>query len=405
MDQESDLAWAFVPYPSATVKSSPTGALSSLSFGVKDIFDVAGYPTSVGNPMMLALMGRRERHAAAVQQLLDAGARFAGKTHTEEFAFSIIGSNANFSTPVNGAAPNRYTGGSSSGSAAAVSNGLVDFALGTDTGGSVRVPASHCNLFGLRPTHGLISLVGCWDLAPSLDTCGFFARDLATFARVASVLLPAPKHADSPPRVLVAQDLWSRLSPAVLASLEPARDQVLRAFEKKTGQPARDESVSMGSLDSLTHAFRSIQSTQAWETNGELITKHRIGVSPDVLQRLHAGRDLPDTDRAAAQIFAQRYREYLVNLVGKDGVVVMPTVHDVSPLRTETDPTVLADFRAGALEMTAPASLAGLPQLTLPLAFHQGAPIGISLLGPAGSDRWLIELAAEIELSGLIAGL
>ncbi|MGH1359031.1 MAG: amidase [Burkholderiaceae bacterium] len=404
MDQDSDLAFAFVPYPSAPVKSAPAGSLSSLSFAVKDVFDVAGYPTSVGNPMMLALMGQRERHAVVVQQLLDAGARFAGKTHTEEFAFSIIGSNPSFSTPINGAAPDRYTGGSSSGSAAAVSNGLVDFALGTDTGGSIRVPASHCNLFGLRPTHGAISLTGCWDLSPSFDTCGFFARDLATFSRVSAALLPPPRFSGEP-RVMLAEDLWALLSPAVSASLEPARDLVLNAFQAKTGQSATAVSVSMGALESLTHAFRSIQSTQAWETNGALIEKHRIGVAPGVLARLHAGRDLPDPDRAAAQIFSQRYREYLTNLLGDDGVIVLPTIHDVSPLRTQTDQSVLDEYRSRALEMTAPASLAGLPQLTLPLASHNGAPIGISLLGAAGSDRWLIEMAADIELSGLIAGL
>lgn len=404
MDQENDPAMAFVPYPSAPVKSATGGVLASLSFGVKDIFDVKGYSTSVGNPMMLAIMGARERHAVVVKKLLDAGARFAGKTHTEEFAFSIIGHNAHFSTPINGAAPDRYTGGSSSGSAAAVSNGLVDFALGTDTGGSVRAPASHCNLFGLRPTHGVISLSGCWDLAPTFDTCGFFARDLATFSRVASALLPA-SSATAEPRILVAEDLWQRLAPEVLDSLSPARDQVLKAFESKTGQSAQPIKLSMGSFDALTHSFRSIQSSQAWETNGALIEKYQIPVTAGVLERLHAGRDMPESDRAAAQIYRQRYREYLRGALGLDGVVVMPTMHDISPLRTQTDQATLDEYRGKALEMTAAASLAGLPQVSLPLGSHQGAPIGISLLGPAGSDRWLIELAEHIELSGLIAGL
>ena len=402
MEQDSDIAWAFVPYRGAQVKSAVSGPLASLSFGVKDLFDVAGYPTSVGNPMMLALMGTRERHATAVQQLLDAGASFAGKTHTEEFAFSIIGSNPNFSTPINGAAPDRYCGGSSSGSASAVSNGLVDFALGTDTGGSVRAPASNCNLFGLRPTHGAISLSGCWDLAPALDTCGFFARDLNTFARVANTLLPAsPQSGD--PRLLVAESLWQRLDPAVHQSLQPALEQILKTFADVGEAGSID--LAMGSLDSLAHSFRSIQCSQAWETNGELIEKHRIGIGEGVRQRLYAGRDMPEADRAAAQIFRQRYRDYLSNLLGTDGVVVLPTLHDVAPLRTETDPTVLDVYRQRAIEFTAAASLAGLPQLTLPLCTHDGAPIGISLLGPAGADRWLIELAERIELAGLISGL
>ena len=188
-------ARAFMPYPDAAVPHAATGPLSGLSFGVKDLFDVAGYPTSGGQPFVLAMSGIKTTTAPTVQRLLDAGARFAGKTVTDELAFSMNGQNAHFGSPVNGAAPERITGGSSSGSAAAVSHGLCDFALGTDTGGSVRAPANHCGLVGLRPTHGRVSLEGALDLAPSLDTCGWFTRDIATFARVADVLLgadPAP---------------------------------------------------------------------------------------------------------------------------------------------------------------------------------------------------------------------
>ena len=278
---------------------------------------------------------------------------------------------------------------------------MVDFALGTDTGGSVRAPASHCNLYGIRPTHGVISLSGCWDLAPSFDTCGFFARDLATFSRVAQVLLPDAPHPEAP-RVLVAEDAWARLDPAVVASLAPARERVLSALQALTGQAAGTIELTQSSLDSLTHAFRSMQSTQAWETNGSLIEKYRIPVSGGVAERLFTGRDMPEADRAAAQIFQQRYREYICNQLADDGVVILPTMHDVSPLRTVTDESALTEYRGKALELTAPASLAGLPQITLPLASHNGAPIGLSLLGPAGSDRWLIELAEHIELSGLL---
>ena len=149
---DADPAHAFVPYPAVAVESAMQGPLSGLTFGVKDLFDVAGYPTGCGNPIMLARSGIKSRHAVAVERLLDAGARFVGKCHTEEFAFSVIGSNPHFATPRNAAAPERYTGGSSSGSVSAVGHGLCDFALGTDTGGSVRVPASHCGLIGMRPS-------------------------------------------------------------------------------------------------------------------------------------------------------------------------------------------------------------------------------------------------------------
>ena len=186
-----DPAHAFVPYPDAPVARASTGPLADLSFAAKDLFDVAGYPTGGGNPIVLAMSGIKTRTAPTVQKLLDAGARFVGKTVTDELAFSMNGNNAHFGAPVNGGAPLRITGGSSSGSASAVSSGLCDFALGTDTGGSVRAPANHCGLYGLRPTHGRVSLEGALDLAPSFDTCGWFARDIGTFARVADVLLGA----------------------------------------------------------------------------------------------------------------------------------------------------------------------------------------------------------------------
>ena len=149
---DRDPAHAFMPYPAVPVPHAPSGPLSGLTFAAKDLFDVAGYPTSAGSPHMLAMSGIKTRTAPTVQKLLDAGARLVGKTITDELAFSMSGKNAHFGTPVNGGAPDRIPGGSSAGSAAAVSNGLCDFALGTDTGGSVRAPANHCGLFGIRPT-------------------------------------------------------------------------------------------------------------------------------------------------------------------------------------------------------------------------------------------------------------
>ena len=209
---DSDPARAFMPYPAAPVPNATGGPLSGLTFAAKDLFDVTGYPTSGGSPHLLALSGVKRRTAPAVQVLLEAGARFVGKTITDELAFSLNGKNAHFGTPVNGAAPDRIPGGSSSGSAAAVSNRRCDVALGTDTGGSVRAPANHCGLFGIRPTHGRVSLDGCVDLAPSFDSCGYFTRDGATFVRVGEVLLgddPAPLPES--PRLLLAADAFAML--------------------------------------------------------------------------------------------------------------------------------------------------------------------------------------------------
>src|SRR5215212_5367075 len=228
---DADPARAFVPYPAAAVPHAESGPLAGLTFAAKDLFDVAGYPTSGGSPQMLAMSGIKTRTAPTVQKLLDAGARLVGKTITDELAFSMSGKNAHFGTPVNGAAPDRIPGGSSCGSASAVSNGLCDFALGTDTGGSVRAPANHCGLFGIRPTHGRVSLEACLDLAPSLDSCGFFTRDGAAFVRVGAVLL-GPDSAPLPetPRFLLAADMFAMLDQGVRAALAPVVKRIEAAF-------------------------------------------------------------------------------------------------------------------------------------------------------------------------------
>jgi amidase len=386
-----DTARAFMPYPDAPVPQAGTGALAGLSFAVKDLFDVAGYPTSGGQPFLLAMSGIKQRTAPTVQALLDAGARFVGKTITDELAFSMNGQNAHFGSPLNGAAPDRISGGSSSGSAAAVSGRLCDFALGTDTGGSVRAPASHCGLYGLRPTQGRISLQGALDLSPSFDTCGWFTRDVTTFACVADVLLgadPAPLPAQV--RLLAPTDVWALLDADAQAALARARAQVEAALG--AAQPV---AVAMDSFEAMYWHFRALQGREAWLTDGPLIERFAPPLGPGVAQRFAWAQAVTDDKFAAAQAFRLRYRAMLAGLLGQDGVLVMPTMPDVAP-RTDADDASLESYRNRAIQMLCIAGMAGFPQLSLPLANRLGAPLGISLLGPAGSDRSLVRLAERI---------
>jgi amidase len=387
-----DPAHAFVPYPDVPVPRAATGPLCDLSFGVKDLFDVAGYPTGGGSPIVLAMSGIKARTAPTVQRLLDAGARFAGKTVTDELAFSMNGNNAHFGAPFNGTAPLRITGGSSSGSAAAVSWGLCDFALGTDTGGSVRAPANHCGLVGLRPTHGRISLEGALDLAPSLDTCGWFARDVPTFARVADVLL-GPDPVALPPRVrlLRPDDLWALAVPAAAQALQGALRQAELALEAT----AQGLAVALESFDAMYWHFRHVQAREAWLTDGPLIERFAPPLGPGVAERFAWSRQVTDAQVSAGRAFRSAFRAHLAALLGSDGVLLMPTMPDIAPLRTDSD-AALDDYRNRAIRMLCLAGLSGFPQLSLPLAQHQGAPLGLSLLGPAGSDRALVALAQRI---------
>ena len=386
-----DPAHAFVPYPDAPVPRAATGPLADLSFAAKDLFDVAGYPTGGGNPIVLAMSGIKTRTAPTVQKLLDAGARFAGKTVTDELAFSMNGNNAHFGAPINGGAPLRITGGSSSGSASAVSSRLCDFALGTDTGGSVRAPANHCGLYGLRPTHGRVSLEGALDLAPSFDTCGWFARDIGTFARVADVLL----EADAAPlpervRLLRPDDVWALAEPAAADALQAAADRVQAFLGPATGTTA-----ALESFDTMYWNFRYLQSREAWLTDGPLIERHAPPLGPGVAERFAWSREVTDAQVATARVFRAAFREHLAALLGTDGVLLMPTMPDIAPLRSDSE-AALEDYRNRAIRMLCIAGLAGFPQLSVPLATREGAPLGISLLGPAGSDRSLIALAQRI---------
>ncbi len=386
-----DPAHAFVPYPDAEVPHAPTGPLAGLSFGVKDLFDIAGYPTGGGSPFVLAMSGIKTRTAPTVQRLLDAGARLAGKTVTDELAFSMNGNNAHFGAPINGAAPARITGGSSSGSASAVSSGLCDFALGTDTGGSVRAPANHCGLYGLRPTHGRVSLQGALDLSPSLDTCGWFARDLLTFTQVADVLL-APDAAPLPAavRLLRPEDLWALAEPAAAEALQPA----LARTEAALGAAA-PVTVALESFEAMYWHFRHVQAREAWLTDGPLIERFAPPLGPGVAERFAWSREVTDVQVAAGRAFRARFRDHLGAMLGADGVLVMPTMPDIAPLRSESEPE-LEDYRNRAIRLLCLAGLSGFPQLSMPLATRGGAPLGLSLLGPAGTDRSLIALAARI---------
>jgi amidase len=394
-----DPAHAFVPYPDVPVPHAATGPLSGLRFGVKDLFDVAGYPTGGGSPIVLAMSGIKTTTAPTVQRLLDAGAALAGKTVTDEFAFSMNGNNAHFGAPINGAAPDRISGGSSSGSAAAVSNRLCDFALGTDTGGSVRAPASHCALLGMRPTHGRVSLRGALDLAPSFDTCGWFARDTATFARVADVLLdPDAQPLPAQPRLLWPSELWALLSPEVRADAEPVARQVIAAL----GGAATPVAVVRDSLDAMYWHFRHLQGAEAWATDGPLIERYAPPLGPGVAERFAWSRNVTDAQASAARAFRSGYRAQLDDLLGHDGVLVLPTMPDVAPLRSAAEST-LEDYRNRAINLLCAAGLAGAPQLSLPLIRRVGVPMGLSLLGPRGSDRSLIALAERLAQAGLLA--
>ncbi len=386
-----DTARAFMPYPWIDVPRAGTGPLSGLTFGVKDLFDVTGYPTSGGQPFLLAQSGIKTRHAVTVERLLQAGATFVGKTITDELAFSMNGQNAHFGSPVNGAARDRLSGGSSSGSAAAVSNSLCDFALGTDTGGSVRAPANHCGLIGLRPTHGRVSLTGALDMAPSLDTCGWFTRDIQTFLRVAEVLLgddphPLPERV----RLLRSPQLDELADPQALQALSGAMQRV-----EAVAGPATRLAADLLDLESMFWSVRHIQGHETWGVNRGLITRFAPPLGPDVAQRIEWSSQVTDADMEKARALRAQLKAMWSKVMGVDGVLVLPTMPDIAPLSASSSAQI-DEYRNRAVRLLCLAGLTGCPQLSLPLATRQGAPLGLSLMGPPGSDLSLVRLAQRV---------
>ncbi|GAB7548211.1 amidase [Cupriavidus sp. 8B] len=391
MNLASHPSHAFLPYPSTPVANAPGGPLAGLTFAAKDLFDVAGYPTGGGNPHVLAMSGIKSTTAPTVQRLLDAGAAFVGKTHTDELAFSMNGKNAHYGAPVNGAAPGRITGGSSSGSASAVSNQLCDFALGTDTGGSVRAPASHCGLFGIRPTFGRISLAQTLALCNSFDTCGFFARDIGTFARVADVLLGSDAQAlPAGARLLLAEDLFRMPTAPALDALLPVVGQIEAAFGKATPVTVADRP-----LEDIWWAFRYVQGWEAWQTDGAMIEQYGLQLGPDVAARFAFSKGVTEAQFEASSAIRRAFTAHLAALLGNDGILILPTMPDIAPL-SDAAGEELETYRNLSAQTLCLAPLSGFPHLSLPLAGRAGAPLGISLMGPAGSDRSLIAFAEKL---------
>ncbi len=380
----------FIENADIEVLHADAGALAGLTLAVKDIYDVAGLPTGCGNPTRRAESGPAEKHAAVVSALLNAGAQFAGKTHTVEFAFGMDGHNTHYGTPVNPAAPDRVPGGSSSGSIAAVGLGLVDLALGSDTGGSVRAPASFCGQIGLRTTFGRVDIAGTMPLAESLDTVGWFARDPDVYERVGAVLLGEDVAGPSLTRLLVADDLWAILEERERGALLP----VLRKVEPHFASTGHVTLATDG-LDLWREVFRDVQGFEAWRDHGVWIENHGGALSEPVRYRFEVARQVTATQFHEAVETRRMVRARVDEVLGDDGVMVLPTVPSVAPLLV-ADGTALETFRAGALALTCASGLSGCPQISVPMASLDGASLGLSLLAPRGRDRALIALARQI---------
>ena len=387
---ERDTLNAFCRHTHVAVSGTGRGPLAGLTFGVKDIYDIAGHKTGFGSPDWLRTHEPAARTAPVVERLLDAGADAVGKTQTDELTYSLQGENAHYGTPVNVNAPGRIPGGSSSGSAAAVAGGLCDFALGSDTGGSVRAPASFCGVYGIRPTHGRISLEGACPLAPSFDTCGWFARDPATLERVGQVLLP-DASVETPQRLLLAQDAFALAGSAVRQALEPA----MRRVQALLGAPQAVTVAGEGLSEWWFQLFRVLQGAEVWAQHGAWVTRVKPELGPGVRQRIEWTGTIDPAEIPPAKARREEITQRMAGLLKGGAVLLQPTLPGIAP-PCNSAPAATEDLRARAMSLLCIAGLARLPQVTLPLAQLDGCPLGLSLIGAPGTDSMLLALATAV---------
>ena len=381
----------FVPHDlAAPLKGAASGPLAGLSAVVKDMYDIAGERTGCGSPEWLATHPPAVRNCPPVQKILDAGATIIGKTVCDEYFYSVSGANAHYGTPVNARAPGRLPGGSSAGSAAACGAGLCDFALGSDTGGSVRVPASFNGIYGLRPTHERIEHSGVADMAPSFDVPGWFAATPGVFRKVGAVLLDSRRVAAKIDRVVVLEDAFAQAE-------EPVADllRTLLEFMSDDLPEMMHARIAPNGFDPWREAFRIVQAYETWQTFGAFVTKHRPNIGPGVKERMQFAATVTRAQADTSREIVTNARDHIRQIAVPGTILALPTSPSIAP-KIETSGPELEEFRTRAMRLTCTSGISGLPQMNIPGGTINGCPIGLSFIGWAGGDETLLDLACEL---------
>jgi amidase len=376
---------AFVEHGRRPLRLVKDGPLADLSFAAKDLIDIAGYKSAWGNPDRLRDADPAVTTAPAALVPLMAGAHLVGKTQTDEVACGMFGMNPHFGTPINPKAPTRVPGGSSSGSASAVAASFCDFALGTDTGGSIRVPASFCGLYGLRTTYGRVSVAGIMAMAPSFDTVGWLARDVRTLKRVGEIYF-GPIENSKPARLLLARDAFNI----------PARriGEILLPAAKSLGDMTEVTLFTEG-VEYWLETFRPLQLHDLWSTLGAWGKGPGRTLSPAVAERIDLSSRVDPAKFAAAVVRRESLTDRLVTLLGNDGVLILPTAHELPPFR-DAPVSAQVEFREKTLALTCVASLCRLPQINIPAVTVDDCPVGLSFIAGPRGDQLLLNLAEKI---------
>ena len=362
---------------------------AGIPVSLKDLFDIAGEPTPAGS-RVLADAPPATAHATVVQRMLAAGFVPMGRTNMTEFAFSGLGINPHYGTPRSpwDRESARIPGGSSSGTAVSVSDGMAVAGLGTDTGGSCRIPAAFCGIVGYKPTARRVPITGVLPLAPSLDTVGWFARDASLLATVGEVLLPGDRSSVGGP-LLRVEEAWVNAQPEVAEVLRPQLERLEQLRGRAVGVRLAPEGI-----DSFYDHFRVVQAEEAWTVLGDWIETTQPRLGPGVAERIAGARATDAAAAAPGRAFRRVLQARIRPLLAGGAVLVYPTSPCPAPLLTAAAAEQEA-IRQATVGVTAIASLCGLPEVSLPAATVRGAPVGLSFVAAAGRDTGLLAFARE----------
>ncbi|XP_038988782.1 amidase 1 [Phoenix dactylifera] len=397
--------------------SPPNQPLQGLTFAVKDIFDISGHVTGFGNPDWARTHGPATSTSPVVLAAIDAGAICVGKTVMDEMAYSINGENVHYGTPTNPCVPDRVPGGSSSGSAVAVAAKLVDFSLGTDTGGSVRVPAAYCAIFGFRPSHGIVSTTNVIPMAQSFDTIGWFARDPFTLTRVGHVLLKVPIEATKQPtRVVIPEDCFqclTSLSDQISHILKKTMEKLFGSHiinHENLGDYIHHKVPSLGkfmssisvnqtsaipSLAALSHSMRLLQRSEFKANHGEWVNTIKPNLGPGISERVSEALSTTYENIEWCHAVRTELHAALCALLEDHGVLAIPTVPGPPP-KLHVEARTLELYRAKAFSLLSIAGMSGFCQINIPLGMHDNLPVSVSLLARHGADHFLLNLAQTL---------
>ncbi|MFK3937880.1 amidase [Alkalihalobacillus sp. NPDC078783] len=370
--------------PSVCVQPTSTGLLDSFTFAVKDVFSIKGVTSSAGNPDWLRTHKPSTSHAPTIKRLLQAGATLLGTTHTDELMYSLNGENAHYGTPLNPRKPGHIPGGSSSGSASAAAAGDVDFAIGTDTGGSVRIPSAYCGLYGFRPTHGAVSIDGVIPLAKRFDTVGWMAQEIQTMVTVGDVLLQEKGGAsESFTSILLPNEAWALVEEESVEALQGALHTLKKKLER-----SETRSITKNGLNEWKETFRIAQAYEAWQAHGEWITETNPAFGPGISERFTMAKLITNEQFEKAVQEQEIIKNQMNALIKPNTILAIPTVPGSAHL-VNLAPEQIEQRRNSTLQLSCIAGLAGLPQLTIPIESKNG-PIGLSLIAGANQDLKLL---------------